>query len=733
MLVLCIGATVFAQHVFSAEPSGAEKLRERLFEVIEQSNNPALITLLEEYEKAKLLPVRKGSAGRPNKARKTKATADLFSNVFTLLPEGKAILFEFVEKYPSQVKPLLGVEIPPPAVEIAFPKTDATTPEQFTQTVKHGQHEYTIAFTRFSLYAPDARLFYTAGDHPFEWDPAKYPPWNRGPDRTYIGRVKGKPHWIATGYVREDGTVRGYIYTDRRAGWMDFEGGEVIRTWHINSCGTRDTFRYDGNITLPQAGYGKEPAFHAPMGMDVGYIVLAKCNGSIPVFLELMSMSQMDLILAFWADCRIHTPIKHMVLKTRRETCPRAWRWHRFEEGFKFAEVPLPKEFSPDLTDADRNTTIGGNHVMRLTWPRIWPDHGCHKSLHLNTTSVAALGGGYGCTHLYPSVRPEPYDKMAFGYQFLTHTYLHEFTHTYHGDHNTGGEEGKTVYQGGGKPHPPRFVGSQVYHYRDFYKNQRTQPRTSSDGSVSPARGLLLAKNTSDVQLPPYACIEMVEVEAGKTKAIDVMANDWDYNGDPLTLNRVEPQSRYGGKVEISDGKAVYTAPPFTVDSDRFRYRIADSTGWEATGFVVIRVAPSAAAATSYTIDFGVQSGRGKKRTGETGPADTGAAFGMHGGLEYGWDRERQRGTPPIFGQDDKWEITLPTGNYFVFVQCGGLYGDEGNGIFDGHNYKTSAFTQGTGKIPYRNDLLVEGMRFRNTDNVFEERAYALESTTYKV
>jgi hypothetical protein len=433
-----------------------------------------------------------------------------------------------------------------------------------------------------------------------------------------------------------------------------------------------------------------------------------------------MSMSQMDLAMAFWGDCRIHTPLKHMVLRTRRETCPRAWRWHGFEEHLATGRYPLPKEFFPELADEDRNTEIKGNHVIRLTWPRIWPDHGCHKSMHLNTTSVAALGGATAATHLYSSVRPEPFDKVPCGAQFLTHTYLHEYTHTYHGDHNTGGEEGKTVYQGGGKPHPPRFVGSQVHHYREFYRDQRTRPRKLEDGTEGPPRGLMLTKDTSDVQLPPYACIEMVEAEAGTTRTIDILANDWDYNGDSLTLKHVEAQSRYGGKVEIADGKAVYTAPPFGVESDRFRYRIADATGWEATGYVVIKVAPSAKANLTHVIDFAAGSSRGKKAKNEEGHRDTGAEFSMQNGLEYGWDRQRRR-TPPILGRDDKWELALPKGEYFVFVQCGGLHGEEGAGVFDRHSYKTSNFTAGTGRIPYHNDLLIEEVRFRGADNRFEE------------
>jgi hypothetical protein len=165
----------------------------------------------------------------------------------------------------------------------------------------------------------------------------------------------------------------------------------------------------------------------------------------------------------------------------------------------------------------------------------------------------------------------------------------------------------------------------------------------------------------------------------------------------------------------------VYTAPLFVVESDRFRYRIADPTGWQATGYVVIRVAPSAMAGTTCDIDF-TPMARGRTATAEGAVLrDTGAAFSRQNSLEYGWDRERQRGTPPIFGQDDKWQIALPNGKYFVFIQSGGLFGDEAAEIFDRHSYKTSNFSQGTGKIPYHNDLLVEGVRFRDSDDTFEE------------
>ena len=61
---------------------------------------------------------------------------------------------------------------------------------------------------------------------------------------------------------------------------MAFEGDRVIRTWWVNDCGPRDTFHYDATIALPKAGYGKEPVYEAPMGIDVSYLVLAETGGS---------------------------------------------------------------------------------------------------------------------------------------------------------------------------------------------------------------------------------------------------------------------------------------------------------------------------------------------------------------------------------------------------------------------------------------------------------------------
>jgi hypothetical protein len=77
--------------------------------------------------------------------------------------------------------------------------------------------------------------------------------------------------------------------------------------------------------------------------------------------------------------------------------------------------------------------------------------------------------------------------------------------------------------------------------------------------------------------------------------------------------------------------------------------------------------------------------------------------------------------------------MALPKGKYFVFIQAGGLFGEEAAKVFDRHSYKTSNFSQGTGKIPYRNDFDVKGLPLGDTDDTFEEFGTVYDYVSHEV
>ena len=81
--------------------------------------------------------------------------------------------------------------------------------------------------------------------------------------------------------------------------------------------------------------------------------------------------------------------------------------------------------------------------------------------------------------------------------------------------------------------------------------------------------------------LPPHAMNDFGNTTKDTPVAIDVLDNDYDGNGDAISLQAVVPKSRKGGTVALSkDGKkAVYTPPEGFVGLDRFTNTVVDSTG----------------------------------------------------------------------------------------------------------------------------------------------------------
>ena len=525
-------------------------------------------------------------------------------------PRVRTAVDELLRHHPHLSKEFPSVEVPPTdGVKVTFPDPNATTPGEFTHTVNTEHGSCTLHFTRFSLYTPDAKILYPVAGA-YDRDPANYKKMDIGPDRTYIGRVEGKPHWAAIAYMREDGSVRGLIYGDRQAGWLDFEGSEVAGDCWDHRLIKDSVFRY-ARPNLPPAGASKEPAYEVPFGMEMSFNEIVRANASVPTVLELMSIGQMELFFTCITGPRFHIPIKQLVLRTNLKGCPHARRFRNYDSPAcgkgRPESMVLPEEFFPGLS-AEERAIRGPTIIGEKLWPLIWPDHGCDKIIHLNFGAMAVWGGDVCTTHTYSLSESERFDKykaIPCKYLYRNKTYIHEAAHMFHGDHFTGHEEGITVY-GGGKPIPKRFPGSLVQHFRDHYlasKRGEFKVDTISYPYYKPhlsveERKIRIKKDTDNIQVPPYACIDMVEIR-GKQTTIDVTANDWDYNGHEVKLVSVEP-SHWGGRTRIVDGKVVYTPPVGGIGTDRFKYRIADLTGWQATGYVVINLLP----ATTQTFDF---------------------------------------------------------------------------------------------------------------------------------
>lgn len=106
-----------------------------------------------------------------------------------------------------------------------------------------------------------------------------------------------------------------------------------------------------------------------------------------------------------------------------------------------------------------------------------------------------------------------------------------------------------------------------------------------------------------DDPVPPYGSPESAdlsreEIGAGPSLAFAVLGNDHDANLDPLAIESFDPSSERGGSVTLSAGSGpggvdelVYVPPAVVFGGDdRFTYTVADGTGFNSAGEVVLRV-----------------------------------------------------------------------------------------------------------------------------------------------
>lgn len=116
--------------------------------------------------------------------------------------------------------------------------------------------------------------------------------------------------------------------------------------------------------------------------------------------------------------------------------------------------------------------------------------------------------------------------------------------------------------------------------------------------------------------LPPQAQDDIAETPKEKPVTIDVLDNDFDGNGDSLTLKSVGPKCVKGGTVTLSPDrmKVIYTPPTGFVGLDSFKYEVVDSTGTSSrAGEVDVNVITEGVAAyfDFNKVEIGATGGRG--------------------------------------------------------------------------------------------------------------------------
>ena len=128
----------------------------------------------------------------------------------------------------------------------------------------------------------------------------------------------------------------------------------------------------------------------------------------------------------------------------------------------------------------------------------------------------------------------------------------------------------------------PGFVGS------DYFTYKVCDPTGACD-TASVAISIL-----PPVEYPPLATNDIASTPQGTPATGNVLTNDTDQNGDPLTVNTTPiTNPTKGGVVLNSDGSYTYTPSPTATGEDVFCYAISDGKAGKDTACVTIDIIPA--------------------------------------------------------------------------------------------------------------------------------------------
>ncbi|MFZ1752623.1 MAG: Ig-like domain-containing protein, partial [Caldilineaceae bacterium] len=142
--------------------------------------------------------------------------------------------------------------------------------------------------------------------------------------------------------------------------------------------------------------------------------------------------------------------------------------------------------------------------------------------------------------------------------------------------------------------------GTILYTPADNFHGSDNFRYTAGDGNGGAAVGQVqvLVQPVND---PPVAVDDAAVTAADTSMTIELLANDWDVDGDDLTASLLEPPAT--GSASIAEGRAIYHPAPGFVGEVRFRYRLEDAAGESDTASVSIFVVAAGGAATLTASD----------------------------------------------------------------------------------------------------------------------------------
>jgi uncharacterized repeat protein (TIGR03803 family) len=94
------------------------------------------------------------------------------------------------------------------------------------------------------------------------------------------------------------------------------------------------------------------------------------------------------------------------------------------------------------------------------------------------------------------------------------------------------------------------------------------------------------------INRPPIA-VDDVGVLTGESVTVNVLTNDFDADGDTLSVTSIEDEPSFGTAEVQTDGTIVYTPEPGDFEGDSFTYKVSDLRGGSTVATVTIQSVPA--------------------------------------------------------------------------------------------------------------------------------------------
>ncbi|WP_205847853.1 Ig-like domain-containing protein [Anaerohalosphaera lusitana] len=361
--------------------------------------------------------------------------------------------------------------------------------------------------------------------------------------RTYIGTVDEYPGAIAAGLLKSDGNLWARVYFDRGYTWYTL-GSSVVG----GSGGDTPIFVMP-TLSTVTPGHAGTDTYLFDLGIDCDWRFYSGVgNSNVATCLEQVEFSTVQLKAIYLRDALIIPALGRVIIRASQAHCP---------------------------YDGTSGTAILG--LVQAEW-----NNNHHVIRDLVACVTPAIGGGVawggqqvGTAWGYTVNGINTWDGSFDGVM------RHEIGHNWDvDDYHADSPEYGTINCGNGYG---RFSGPEV----ETIFNTRDARMSVLDNQGT----------YSTVPVPPYAALDSHDCYNREDYTFAPLYNDFDANGETISLHSFDPVSKFGGSITLSAGtgpdgldELIYSPPQTASGIDHFYYTIIDSAGSTATGVFLARL-----------------------------------------------------------------------------------------------------------------------------------------------